>query len=221
MVRLQSDRRGRCDYVLLARNNWLLPSMRQVARRSGSTPTCAASRTGGSITGKARIGRDRRLILPHFNDRHSGDRRPNKGNRSSHLGNHGLVDSREGLDRDPAPTIARVQSERPGRIFDNSHPLGSSTGEAFLSTPGHLRAYDVLTGKIVWTFRTIPHPGEDGYETWPKDAWRYVGGANTWGRNHADEKRGIAFFPTGSPTYDYVRRRSARRQPVRQLPDRD
>ena len=55
----------------------------------------------------------------------------------------------------------------------------------------------------MWTFHTIPQPGEFGYDTWPKDAWKYVGGANTWGEISVDEKRGIAYFPTGSPTYDY------------------
>src|SRR5207247_5055336 len=52
-------------------------------------------------------------------------------------------------------------------------------------------------------FHTIPHPSEVGYETWPKDAWKYSGGTNTWGEITIDEKRGIAYFPTGSPTYDY------------------
>ena len=56
---------------------------------------------------------------------------------------------------------------------------------------------------MVWTFHTIPHPGEVGYDTWPKDAWKYAGGTNTWGEITVDEKRGIAYFPTGSPTYDY------------------
>ena len=55
----------------------------------------------------------------------------------------------------------------------------------------------------MWAFHTIPHPGEYGYETWPKDAWKYVGGANTWGEISVDAQRGIAYFPTGSPTYDY------------------
>ena len=81
--------------------------------------------------------------------------------------------------------------------------LGSATGEAYLSPPGDIRAYDVVTGRLAWTFHTIPHPGEYGYETWPKDAWKYAGGANTWGEITVDEKRGIAYFPTGSPTYDY------------------
>ena len=54
-----------------------------------------------------------------------------------------------------------------------------------------------------WAFHTMPQPGEFGYETWPKDAWKYVGGANTWGEISIDARRGIAYFPTGSPTYDY------------------
>ena len=72
-----------------------------------------------------------------------------------------------------------------------------------MSPPGDLRAYDVMTGKQAWQFHTVPHPGEFGYETWPKDAWKYIGGTNTWGEITIDEKRGIAYFPTGSPTYDY------------------
>ena len=72
-----------------------------------------------------------------------------------------------------------------------------------MSPPGDIRAYNVITGKMVWIFHTIPHPGEFGYDTWPKDAWKYSGGTNTWGEITLDEKRGIAYFPTGSPTYDY------------------
>ena len=81
--------------------------------------------------------------------------------------------------------------------------LGSATGEGYFSPPGDLRAYDVVTGKLAWQFHTMPHPGEFGYETWPKDAWKYIGGANTWGEITIDAERGIAYFPTGSPTYDF------------------
>ena len=81
--------------------------------------------------------------------------------------------------------------------------LGSATSEAYGSPPGDIRAYDVLTGKTVWSFHTLPHPGEFGYDTWPKDAWKYVGGVNTWGEFAIDQKRGIGYFPVGSPTYDY------------------
>jgi len=61
----------------------------------------------------------------------------------------------------------------------------------------------VVTGKLTWTFHTIPQPGEFGYETWPKDAWKYAGGVNVWGEITLDAKRGIAYFPVSSPTYDY------------------
>ena len=118
------------------------------------------------------------------------------------FGTEGVVDLKEGLDRDPA-TISRVQSETPGKVFEDLLILGSSPGESYLSAPGHIRAYDVVTGERVWTFRTIPHPGEAGHETWPEDAYRYAGGVNTWGEITVDAERGIAFVPTGSPTYDY------------------
>ena len=72
-----------------------------------------------------------------------------------------------------------------------------------MSPPGDIRAYDVLTGKLVWTFHTVPRPGEFGYDTWPKDAWKYIGGTNNWGEMTVDPQRGIAYVPTGSPTYDY------------------
>src|SRR4029453_10421677 len=68
--------------------------------------------------------------------------------------------------------------------------------------PGDIRAYDVLTGKLVWTFHTIPRPGEFGYDTWPQEAWQYAGGANNWGEMSVDAKNAIVFVPTGSPTAD-------------------
>jgi quinoprotein glucose dehydrogenase len=143
---------------------------------------------------------DRRLIFQINNYLQAIDARTGKSILT--FGKNGLVDLKEGLGRDPA-TIARVQSGTPGRIFENLILLGSAPGENYLSAPGHLRAFDVVTGKLVWTFHTIPQPGEFGYETWPKEAYRYVGGVNTWGEISVDEKRGIAFFPTGSPTYVY------------------
>jgi quinoprotein glucose dehydrogenase len=112
------------------------------------------------------------------------------------------VNLREGLGRDPK-TIREIQSGTPGRVFENLILLGTAPGEDFGSPPGDLRAYDVITGKMAWIFHTIPHPGEFGYDTWPPDAWKYVGGANTWGELSLDEKRGIAYFPLGAPTYDF------------------
>jgi quinoprotein glucose dehydrogenase len=118
------------------------------------------------------------------------------------FGQDGVVDLREGLGRDPK-TISRIQSGTPGKVFENLILLGSATGEGYFSPPGDLRAYDVVTGKTVWTFHTVPRPGELGYDTWPKDAWKYIGGTNTWGEVTVDARRGIAYFPTGSATFDY------------------
>ena len=95
-----------------------------------------------------------------------------------------------------------AQSGSPGHVFENLLVLGSAPGEGYNSPPGDIRAFDVLTGKLVWTFHTIPRPGEFGYDTWPPDAWKTAGGANTWAEFAIDEKRGIGYFPLGSPTFD-------------------
>jgi quinoprotein glucose dehydrogenase len=113
------------------------------------------------------------------------------------FGTDGRVNMREG----PLRPLGGP-SGTPGRVFENLFITGSTTGELFGSPPGDLRAYDVITGRLVWTFHTIPHPGEFGYDTWPKDAYRWAGGANAWGELSIDEKRGIAYFPLGSPTHD-------------------
>ena len=95
------------------------------------------------------------------------------------FGQHDRVDLREGLDHDPS-TVRHIQSNTPGRVFENLLTLGSSTGEEYTTPPGDLRAYDITTGKLAWIFHTVPHPGEFGYGTWPKDAWKYIGSTNTW-----------------------------------------
>ncbi|HVU22687.1 MAG TPA: PQQ-binding-like beta-propeller repeat protein [Opitutus sp.] len=145
-------------------------------------------------------GTDRRLLFAINNRLQAIDART--GLTVESFGDHGVVDLRAGLGRD-LDSINRVQSGTPGRIFENLIILGSSPGEGYVSPPGHIRAYDVVTGKLAWTFHTIPQPGEFGYDTWPPDAWKYAGGANAWGEMTLDEKRGIVFIPLGSPTYDY------------------
>ena len=143
---------------------------------------------------------DRRLFYSTNNMLHALDART--GKLVDGFGDHGNVDLREGLGRDPK-RIRQIESGSPGRVFENLLILGSATGEEYNSPPGDIRAYDVLTGKMVWIFHTVPHPGEFGYDTWPKDAWKYIGGVNDWGGMSIDEKRGIAYFPLGSPTYDF------------------
>jgi len=113
----------------------------------------------------------------------------------------GKVDLRQGLDRDP--TTINAQSNTPGRVFENLIILGSATNQEYASAPGDIRAYDVRTGDLAWTFHTVPRPGEFGYETWPPDAWKTVGGANNWGEQSIDAGRGIIYVPTGSPKFNF------------------
>ena len=123
------------------------------------------------------------------------------------FGKNGRVDLREGLGRDPKSIIefgfGSLGWNSPGRVFENRLIVGSRTGEAYGSPPGDIRAFDVLTGAMVWSFHTVPHPGEFGYEAWPKDAYKDIGGINVWGDMSLDEARGIVYAPTGSPTYDF------------------
>ncbi|HWL62192.1 MAG TPA: PQQ-binding-like beta-propeller repeat protein [Steroidobacteraceae bacterium] len=146
-------------------------------------------------------GRDRRLIFAMDSLLQQVDARTGKSITS--FGRGGVVDLREGIDgRDPA-SIGAIQSNTPGEVFENLLILGSAPGEGYMSPPGDIRAYDVLTGKLVWTFHTVPRPGEFGYDTWPKDAWRYIGGVNNWGEMTIDARRGTVYIPLGSPSYDF------------------
>jgi quinoprotein glucose dehydrogenase len=112
------------------------------------------------------------------------------------------ADLSEGVDR-PGNTRP-AQSGSPPRVFENLLIVGSAVGEEYDSSlPGHIRAYDAVTGKLVWVFRTIPHPGEFGYETWPKDGYQRLGGANDWGGLTLDRKRGVVYVVTGSASYDF------------------
>ncbi len=143
---------------------------------------------------------DRRLLYAVNNNLQALDARTGKLIRS--FGKDGSVDLRQGLGRDPE-SIVLVQSLTPGRVFENLLILGSATNQEYESAPGDIRAFDVRTGRQAWSFHTVPHPGEMGYETWPKDAWKNVGGANAWGELTVDTGRGIVYVPTGSPKYNF------------------
>jgi quinoprotein glucose dehydrogenase len=146
-------------------------------------------------------GRDQRLIFAMDGLLQEVD--ANTGKSVMSFGTNGAVDLRVGLDgRDPE-SIGNIQSSIPGEIFGNLVIVGSATGEGYMSPPGDIRAYDVVTGRLVWTFHTVPRPGEFGYDTWPKEAWKYVGGVNDWAEMTVDTRRGIVYIPLGSPTYDF------------------
>jgi quinoprotein glucose dehydrogenase len=120
----------------------------------------------------------------------------------SSFGSEGKIDLRDGLDRDVF--FLSVAATSPGIVYNDLLIIGSVVGEGpNPSAPGHIRAFDVRTGKRRWIFHTIPHPGEFGYETWPKDSWKTVGGANSWGGLTLDVERGIVFAGTGSAAYDH------------------
>jgi quinoprotein glucose dehydrogenase len=124
------------------------------------------------------------------------------GKKTAGWGNDsGWVDLREGLGR-PAASLS-VSASTPGVVYKDVLIVGTNMPEALPSAPGDIRAYDLKTGAIRWTFHTIPHPGEFGYETWPPDAWKIVGGANAWSGLTVDHGRGLVFFATGSASSDF------------------
>ena len=119
----------------------------------------------------------------------------------SGFGKDGKVSMNIGMRDDPEKISIKPTS--PGIVYKDLLIIGNEVSELYGAQPGYVRAYNIRTGKLEWTFHTIPKPGERGYETWPKDAWKYAGGANDWGGMSVDEKRGMVFLATGSPSYDF------------------
>jgi quinoprotein glucose dehydrogenase len=117
------------------------------------------------------------------------------------FGKGGYLDLTENLDR---KTNSFVSGTTPGIIYKDLLIIGARVAESEDAAPGHIRAYDVRTGKLRWIFHTIPHPGEKGFETWPDStAWKHLGGANNWAGMALDEERGIVYVPTGSVGGDF------------------
>lgn len=127
-------------------------------------------------------------------DRTSGEPIPS-------FGNDGWVDLREGLGR-PVEGLS-VSASSPGVVFEDLLIIGSSVPESLPSAPGDIRAFDINTGELRWSFHTIPHPGEFGYDTWPPEAWKVAGGANAWSGLTIDTENEMVFGATGSASYDF------------------
>ena len=128
----------------------------------------------------------------------------NDGKPIMSFGKGGYIDLTENIDRDSGTYNPFIAATTPGVIFKNILIMGGRVAESADAAPGDIRAFDVVTGKLIWTFHTIPQPGEKGYETWPdKDAWKKLGGANNWAGMSLDEKRGIVYIPTGSVGGDF------------------
>jgi len=117
------------------------------------------------------------------------------------FGKNGKVSMNVGIRDDPEKISIKPTS--PGIVYKDLLIIGNEVSELYGAQPGYIRAYNIRSGKLEWTFHTVPKPGELGYDTWPKDAWKYAGGANCWGGLSVDEKRGMVFLGTGSPSYDF------------------
>ncbi len=96
-----------------------------------------------------------------------------------------------------------VASTTPGVVYQDLLVIGTRVSEGSVAAPGHIRAFNIRTGEVVWTFHTIPHPDEFGYDTWPSDAWQRIGGANSWAGMTLDEETGVVYIPTGSASFDF------------------
>jgi len=144
-------------------------------------------------------GNDRRILFSADNFLIAVDAKTGKA--IDTFGENGKVNLNVGLRDDPNKITVTMTS--PGIIYKDLIIVGSRLPDLYGTPPGHVRAYNCRTGKMEWMFHTIPQPGEPGYETWPKEAYKYAGGVNSWAGMSLDSKRGIVYMALGSPTYDF------------------
>ena len=144
-------------------------------------------------------GKERRILATVTNFLYALD--ASTGKPIPSFGEDGRVDLRKNLRGDYQ--LQSITPTSPGIVYKDLYIIGGRNPESHPAPPGDIRAFDVRTGEIRWTFRTIPHPGEFGYDTWPKDAWTTAGSANNWGGMALDEQHGIVYVPTGSAVSDF------------------
>lgn len=184
---------------VLAQNNSFVALDATTGKQLWIHPNTGAVGTRGVSYWESRDRSDRRLLYVNAGYLTAIDAKTGKTIES--FGDNGRTDLRAGLDRDPNRPL---QTSNPGRIFGHLIILPLPAGGAgYDSTAADIHAYDVVTGKLAWVFHTIPHPGEYGYDTWPADAWKSVGGVHDWNEMTVDEKRGIAYIPLGTARYDF------------------
>jgi quinoprotein glucose dehydrogenase len=160
---------------------------------SGGSTSTARARHRGVTVYKDRVFVTYRSFL-YALDRKTGQPIPT-------FGTGGRIDLREGLDQ-PAQGLS-VSASTPGSIFEDTIIVGTAVPETLPGSPGHIRAFDVNTGRVRWIFHTIPKPGEMGYETWPPDAYKLAGGANAWAGVTVDTKNALVIAATGSASFDF------------------
>lgn len=117
------------------------------------------------------------------------------------FGDQGKVDLSKGFGKDIGSRF--ITSTTPGIVYKNLLILGSRVSEGADAAPGHIRAFNTITGKVEWIFNTVPQPGEYGYDTWPKNAYKTTGGVNSWAGFSLDEETGLVYIPLGSPSFDF------------------
>jgi quinoprotein glucose dehydrogenase len=144
-------------------------------------------------------GKESRIFAGVMNSLYALD--PTTGKPVSSFGENGKVDLRKNLRGDDNNHY--ISMDTPGVIYKDLIIVGGEMPETLPAAPGDIRAYDVRTGELRWSFHTIPHPGEFGYDTWPKDAWKTSGAANNWAGMSLDSARGIVYVPTGSAAFDF------------------
>src|SRR5215813_5011797 len=146
-------------------------------------------------------GRERRILFGTFDGRLIAlDAK--LGKPCSSFGKDGTVNLRSGLDGDDPKALYSVTSAP--AIYKDLVITGAMVPEFPSRGPsGSVRAFDVRSGKLAWTFHTIPRPGEPGHESWQGDDWKDRTGANVWSTMSVDLERGLVFLPVGSASYDF------------------
>jgi quinoprotein glucose dehydrogenase len=123
------------------------------------------------------------------------------------FGKDGMVDLRTELDQQIDIETADIGLHATPLIANNvvvigaAHTAGTAP-KSYKNVKGHVRGYDVKTGKRLWIFHTIPSPGEFGNDTWLQDSWSYTGNTGVWGQMTADEQLGHVYLPIEAPTND-------------------
>ena len=145
-------------------------------------------------------GKDKRILVGVMNFVYALD--ATTGSPIASFGDDGRIDLRENLGREPASSVS-VDLTSPAVVYKDLLIVGGRNPETLPAPPGDIRAYDARTGKLRWSFHTIPRPGEFGHDTWPKDAWKTSGAANNWAGMALDPQRGIVYVPTGSAAFDF------------------